>query len=130
MAVPYEGHAELLGGGWPTCWPARSWSTAVNPLGWDKQGAFALDVTEGSATEQAAALLPHDLGSRPRSTTSARPLLNDLTTVPSVDTDILVLGEGEDRDATDLVQRAGRRRSPACAACTPGGCATPTRSRR
>ena len=30
----------------------------VNPLGFDKQGPFALTVEEGSAVEQAAALLP------------------------------------------------------------------------
>jgi NADPH-dependent F420 reductase len=30
----------------------------INPLGWDDQGPYLLDVPEGSAAEQAAALLP------------------------------------------------------------------------
>ena len=101
VAVPYEGHADLL----------RSLASrlagkivvdAVNPLGFDKQGAYALEVPEGSAAQQAAALLPDSRVTAAFHHVSA-PLLLDLA-VPSVELDVLVLGEGEDREATDTVQ--------------------------
>jgi 8-hydroxy-5-deazaflavin:NADPH oxidoreductase len=99
VAVPWDGHAELL----------RSLSVVlagkvvvdcVNPLGFDERGAYALEVEEGSAAQQAAALLPdsrvvaafHHLSSV---------LLNDPAVV-EVDCDIMVLGD--DRIATDIVQ--------------------------
>ena len=72
----------------------------VNPLGFDKQGAFALSVAEGSATQQAAALLPGSTVVGAFHNVSAVLLEDDEVT--SVDTDVLVLGD--DRDATDLVQ--------------------------
>jgi 8-hydroxy-5-deazaflavin:NADPH oxidoreductase len=57
IAVPWEGHRatveslrEPLAG--------KVVVDCVNPLGFDKQGPFALKVEEGSAVEQAAALLP------------------------------------------------------------------------
>ena len=57
IAVPWEGHRatveslrEPLAG--------KVVVDCVNPLGFDKQGPFALTVEEGSAVEQAAALLP------------------------------------------------------------------------
>jgi len=57
LAVPYEGHDELvaslagrLGG--------KVVISCVNPLGFDAQGPFGLDVPGGSAAETAAALLP------------------------------------------------------------------------
>ena len=71
----------------------------VNPLGFDKQGAFAVPVDEGSAAEQAAALLPDSTVVAAFHHVSAA-LLDD-PDVSSVDTDVLVLGD--DRDATDLV---------------------------
>lgn len=101
VAVPYEGHAELLGG-LAELLAGKIVVDAVNPLGFDKQGAFALEVTEGSAAQQAAALLPHSRVTAAFHHVSA-PLLNDLS-VPSVELDVLVLGEGEDREATDTVQ--------------------------
>ncbi len=57
LAVPYDGHDDLV----------RSLAGAldgtvvvscVNPLGFDKQGPFGLDVPGGSAAETAAALVP------------------------------------------------------------------------
>ncbi|MFZ2014657.1 MAG: NADPH-dependent F420 reductase [Nocardioides sp.] len=98
VAVPYDGHAELL----------RSLADAlagkivvdcVNPLGFDKQGAFVLVVAEGSAAQQAAALLPDSTVVAAFHHVSAV-ILED-PEVDAVDTDILVLGD--DRDATDLV---------------------------
>jgi 8-hydroxy-5-deazaflavin:NADPH oxidoreductase len=101
VAVPYEGHAELLGG-LAELLAGKIVVDAVNPLGFDQQGAFPLEVTEGSAAQQAAALLPHSRVTAAFHHVSA-PLLNDLA-VPSVELDVLVLGEGEDREATDTVQ--------------------------
>ena len=72
----------------------------VNPLGFDKQGAYALPVEEGSAAQQAQAVLP---GSRVVGAfhhVSAVLLLDE--SVDVVDTDVMVLGD--DREATDLVQ--------------------------
>ena len=104
LAVPWDGHDELL----------RSLADAlagkvvvdcVNPLGFDKQGAFALPVEEGSAAQQAAALLPQSRVVAAFHHVSAV-LLED-PEVDKVDTDVLVLGE--EREDTDLVQElAGR----------------------
>ena len=91
----------------------------VNPLGFDKQGPFALAVTEGSATEQAQAVLPDSTVVGAFHHLSAV-LLED-PEVPAIDSDVLVLGD--EREATDLVQAlaatipgcrgmyAGRRRN-------------------
>jgi NADPH-dependent F420 reductase len=57
VAVPWDGHADLL----KSVAEATSGKVVVdvvNPLGFDKQGPFRLDVPEGSAAEQAQALLP------------------------------------------------------------------------
>jgi NADPH-dependent F420 reductase len=99
VAVPWDGHGDLL----------RSMASAlagkivvdcVNPLGFDKQGAFALDVEEGSAAQQAAAALPDSTVVAAFHHVSAKLLIDPM--VDSIDTDVLVLGE--DRTATDLVQ--------------------------
>ncbi|WP_067911406.1 NADPH-dependent F420 reductase [Actinomadura rubrobrunea] len=104
VAVPWEGHkatlesvrAELDGKIVVDC---------VNPLGFDKRGAYPLPVEEGSAAEQAAAVLP---GSRVVAAfhhVSAKLLLDPA--VDAMELDVLVLGD--DREATDLVQAlAGR----------------------
>jgi NADPH-dependent F420 reductase len=101
VAVPYEGHAELLRG-LAELLTGKIVVDAVNPLGFDKQGAYPLRVAEGSAAEQAAELLP---GSRVTAAFHhvSAPLLNDLA-APALALDVLVLGEGEDREATDTVQ--------------------------
>jgi NADPH-dependent F420 reductase len=57
LAVPYEGHRELV----ESLAPGLSGKvvvSCVNPLDFDTFGAYALDVPEGSAAEQAAALVP------------------------------------------------------------------------
>jgi len=99
VAVPWEGHgalvesvaAELAG---------KIVIDCVNPLGFDKQGAFALPVEEGSAAEQAAALLPDSTVVAAFHHVSAVLLLDP--TVETLDTDVMVLGD--DREATDAVQ--------------------------
>jgi 8-hydroxy-5-deazaflavin:NADPH oxidoreductase len=99
VAVPYEGHADLLRGlAGPLA--GKIVVDAVNPLGFDKQGAYALDVPEGSAAQQAAALLPDSRVTAAFHHVSA-PLLLDVE-VLSVELDVLVLGD--DREATDTVQ--------------------------
>jgi NADPH-dependent F420 reductase len=99
VAVPYDGHADLL----------RSVAAqlagkvvidCVNPLGFDERGAFALDVAEGSAAEQAAAILPESTVVAAFHHVSAVLLLDP--EVDAMDTDVLVLGD--DRSATDRVQ--------------------------
>jgi len=101
VAVPYEGHAELLRG-LAGLLAGKIVVDAVNPLGFDKQGPYRLEVAEGSAAQQAAALLPDSRVTAAFHHVSA-PLLNDLS-VPELVLDVLVLGEGEDREATDTVQ--------------------------
>ncbi|GAA3011247.1 NADPH-dependent F420 reductase [Kitasatospora albolonga] len=99
IAVPWDGHAatlaelreELAGKIVVDC---------VNPLGFDKQGAYALKVEEGSAAQQAAALLPESRVTAAFHHLSAV-LLQDRD-IERIDTDVLVLGD--DREATDLVQ--------------------------
>ena len=104
VAVPWEGHAALLAS-LHDALAGKVVVDCVNPLGFDKQGAFALRVEEGSAAEQAAGILT---GSRVVAAfhhISAVLLLDD--SVESIDTDVLVLGD--DREATDTVQAlAGR----------------------
>ena len=77
----------------------------VNPLGFDKQGAFALAVAEGSAAQQAADLLTDSQVVGAFHHISAVLLLDE--NVDSVDTDVLVLGD--DRAATDIVQALANR---------------------
>ena len=108
-AVPWEGHGDLL-----TALAAELAGKivvdCVNPLGFDQRGAYALSVSEGgpaegSAAQQAAALLP---GSRVVAAfhhVSAVLLLDP--EVDTIDLDVLVLGD--DREATDLVQALAAR---------------------
>jgi 8-hydroxy-5-deazaflavin:NADPH oxidoreductase len=99
VAVPWDGHKELL-----ASLAARLASKividCVNPLGFDKHGAYPLPVPEGSAAEQAAAVLPDSTVVGAFHHVSAVLLLDP--DVTELDQDILVLGD--DRAATDLVQ--------------------------
>ncbi len=99
VVVPWDGHAELLGS-LTSELAGKVVVDCVNPLGFDKQGAYALAVEEGSATQQAAAILTESRVVGAFHNVSAV-LLED-PSVESVDTDVLVLGD--DREATDLVQ--------------------------
>jgi NADPH-dependent F420 reductase len=103
-AVPWEGHSELLTELAPEL-AGKIVVDCVNPMGFDKRGAYPLPVPEGSAAEQAAALLP---GSRVVAAfhhVSAVLLLDP--EVDTIDMDVLVLGD--DREATDLVQALAAR---------------------
>ena len=99
VVVPWDGHAELLESLSDEL-AGKIVVDCVNPLGFDKQGPFALQVEEGSATQQAAAILT---GSRVVGAfhNVSAVLLED-PEVERVETDVLVLGD--DREATDLVQ--------------------------
>ena len=104
VAVPWEGHAatveplrDALAG--------KTVVDCVNPLGFDKQGPYALTVPEGSAAAQAAVLLPESTVVAAFHHVSAV-LLGD-ESVDKVDTDVLVLGD--DRAAVDeVIALAGR----------------------
>ena len=100
VVVPWDGHKELVES-LRDVLVGKIVVDCVNPLGFDKQGAFALQVEEGSATEQAAALLPDSRVVGAFHNVSAA-LLDD-PAVASIETDVLVLGD-DDREATDLVQ--------------------------
>ena len=99
VTVPYAGHAELLGE-LADALAGKIVVDCVNPLGFDKQGPYALDVEEGSATQQAAAILTESRVTGAFHHVSAV-LLED-PEVERVDTDVLVLGD--DREATDVVR--------------------------
>ncbi|MFI6524623.1 NADPH-dependent F420 reductase [Streptomyces uncialis] len=104
IAVPWDGHAatleslrdELRGKIVVDC---------VNPLGFDKKGAYALKPEEGSAAEQAAALLPESRVTAAFHHLSAV-LLQDAS-IEEIDTDVMVLGEA--RADTDTVQALAAR---------------------
>lgn len=99
VAVPWDGHGDLLRG-LASALAGKVVVDCVNPLGFDKQGAYALPVEEGSAAQQAAILLPDSTVVGAFHNVSAVKLEDPEVT--SVDTDVLVLGEV--REATDLIQ--------------------------
>ncbi|GII90098.1 NADPH-dependent F420 reductase [Sinosporangium siamense] len=104
VAVPWDGHkatleslaSELAG---------KIVIDCVNPLGFDKQGAYALPVEEGSAAQQAAAVLPESRVVGAFHHVSAVLLLDP--TVGEMELDVLVLGD--DREATDIVRALAER---------------------
>ncbi|NQU36527.1 MAG: NADPH-dependent F420 reductase [Actinobacteria bacterium] len=98
-AVPWDGHAELLAS-LTNDLAGKILVDCVNPLGFDKQGAFALAVDEGSAAQQAAEILPDATVVAAFHHISAVLLLDPA--VVGLDTDVLVLGDV--REATDVVQ--------------------------
>ncbi len=103
-AVPYEGHGDLLSG-LAAELAGKIVVDCVNPLGFDARGAYPLPVPEGSAAEQAAALLPDSRVVAAFHHVSAVLLLDP--EVQRIDCDVLVLGD--DRQATDLVQALAAR---------------------
>lgn len=100
IAVPYDGHRELVSNLAPDL-AGRLVISCVNPLGFDKGGAFGLDVEEGSAAQQLQELVP-----------DARVVgaFHHLSAVSLWEHDGLldhedVLVCGDDRDAKDEVSR-------------------------
>ena len=99
VAVPWDGHRELLEG-LGSQLAGKVVVDCVNPLGFDERGAYALAVEEGSAAEQAQAVLPDSTVVGAFHHVSAVKLEDP--DVELVETDVMVLGEV--REATDLVQ--------------------------
>lgn len=99
VAVPFDGHAALLTS---LRVPLAGMIVVdcVSPLGFDNHGPYPKAVPEGSAVQQAQALLPDSRVTAAFHHVSAV-LLQD-PGVSSLDIDVLVLGD--DRAATDLVR--------------------------
>ncbi|RNG20048.1 NADPH-dependent F420 reductase [Streptomyces botrytidirepellens] len=104
VAVPWEGHGKTLESLREEL-SGKLVIDCVNPLGFDKKGAYALKPEEGSAAEQAAALLPDSRVTAAFHHLSAV-LLQD-PEIAEIDTDVMVLGES--RADTDLVQALAAR---------------------
>ncbi|MBC2873903.1 MULTISPECIES: NADPH-dependent F420 reductase [Streptomyces] len=104
VAVPWEGHGKTLEALREEL-AGKLVIDCVNPLGFDKQGAYALKPEEGSAAQQAAALLPESRVTAAFHHLSAV-LLSD-PEIDEIDTDVMVLGEN--RADTDLVQALAAR---------------------
>ncbi len=104
VAVPWEGHRDLLTS-LAGALAGKIVVDCVNPLGFDQRGAYPLPVDEGSAAQQAAAVLPDSRVVGAFHHVSAVVLLDPEVT--TVDLDVLVLGD--DREATDLVQALAAR---------------------
>ncbi|MFJ7022761.1 NADPH-dependent F420 reductase [Streptomyces sp. NPDC101117] len=104
VAVPWEGHGKTLESLREEL-AGKLVIDCVNPLGFDKKGAYALKPEEGSAAEQAAALLPDSRVAAAFHHLSAV-LLQD-PEIDRIDTDVMVLGE--ERVDVEIVQAlAGR----------------------
>ncbi|MEU9052856.1 MULTISPECIES: NADPH-dependent F420 reductase [unclassified Streptomyces] len=104
VAVPWEGHGKTLESLREEL-AGKLVVDCVNPLGFDKKGAYALKPEEGSAAEQAAALLPDSRVTAAFHHLSAV-LLED-PEIDEIDTDVMVLGEV--RADVEIVQAlAGR----------------------
>jgi 8-hydroxy-5-deazaflavin:NADPH oxidoreductase len=103
-AMPWEGHRELLASVAGVL-DGKILIDCVNPLGFDARGAYPLPVPEGSAAQQAAAVLPGTRVVGAFHHVSAVMLLDP--EIAELDLDVLVLGD--DRQATDLVQALAAR---------------------
>jgi NADPH-dependent F420 reductase len=104
VAVPYAGHADTIR---ELAEPlaGKIVVDCVVPMGWDELGAYVIDVPEGSAAQQAAALLPDSQVVGAFHHLSAA-LLEDLSK-PTLDGDVMVVGD--DRASMDTVQALASR---------------------
>jgi len=98
VAVPYEGHADLLTS-LAAALEGKVVVDCVNPLGFDKQGPFPIDVADGSAAQEAQRLLPGSTVVAAFHHVSA--VLLDDPDVTDIPGDVLVLGE--DREVVGRV---------------------------
>jgi NADPH-dependent F420 reductase len=104
VAVPWEAHGSTLRALAPGL-VGKIVVDCVNPLGFDGRGPHALPVPEGSAAQQAEALLPQSRVCAAFHHVSAT-LLAD-PAVEQIDLDVLVLGD--DREAAAVVQAIAQR---------------------
>ena len=98
ITVPWDGHAETVASLREPL-AGKIVVDCVNPLGFDERGPYAVQVAEGSAAEQSAALLPASRVCAAFHHVSAV-LLAD-PAIDRVDLDVLVLGD--DREAVAVV---------------------------
>src|SRR5258708_36355500 len=110
-AMPWGGHADLLTQ-LAGALEGKIVIDCVNPMAFDRHGAYPLPVPEGSAAQQAAALLRGSTVVGAFHHVSATLLLDPEVT--DLAQDVLVLGD--DRHATDLVQALPDRTPPVPAA--------------
>jgi 8-hydroxy-5-deazaflavin:NADPH oxidoreductase len=103
-AMPWEGHADLLARV-AGALEGKIVIDCVNPMAFDARGAYPIPVPEGSAAQQAAAVLPGSIVVGAFHHVSAVLLLDP--EVDEFDLDVMVLGD--DRRATDLVQALAER---------------------
>ncbi|HYZ37060.1 MAG TPA: NADPH-dependent F420 reductase [Pseudonocardiaceae bacterium] len=99
VTVPWEGHDALLESLREPL-AGKIVVDCVNPLGFDERGPYPLQITDGSAAQRAAALLPDSRVIAAFHHVSAV-ILADLSII-QVDCDVLVLGD--DRAAVDQVR--------------------------
>jgi NADPH-dependent F420 reductase len=104
VAVPWAAHADTIQG-LKGLLAGKIVVDCVNPLGFDGKGPFAIAVPEGSAAQQAAALLPESRVCAGFHHVSSA-LLAD-PEVARIDLDVLVLGD--DREACAVVQALAHR---------------------
>ena len=90
VAVPYEGHADLLAS-LATELEGAVVVDCVNPLGFDSHGPYPLDVADGSAAQEAQRILPGSTVVGAFHNVSA--VLLDDPAVTHIPGDVLVLGE-------------------------------------
>jgi 8-hydroxy-5-deazaflavin:NADPH oxidoreductase len=98
VAVPYEGHADLLAS-MADALEGTVVVDCVNPLGFDSHGPYPLDVPDGSAAQEAQRILPGSTVVAAFHHVSA--VLLDDPAVTHIPGDVLVLGE--DRDVVGRV---------------------------
>jgi len=98
VTVPYEGHADLLRALADEL-AGKIVVDCVNPLGFDKQGPYVLQVAAGSAAQEAQQILHGSTVVAAFHHVSA--VLLDDPTVDRIEGDVLVLGE--DREAVQTV---------------------------
>lgn len=98
VAVPWDGHSATLAALREPL-AGKVVVDCVNPLGFDGQGPYALRVEEGSAVQQAAALLPESRVCAAFNHVSA-PLLAD-PAIDRIDLDVLICTE--DRELVGIV---------------------------
>jgi 8-hydroxy-5-deazaflavin:NADPH oxidoreductase len=97
-AIPWDGHRDLLAGLADEL-DGKVVVDCVNPLAFDEHGAYPVPVPEGSAAQQAAAVLPGSTVVGAFHHVSASLLLDPA--VDQIDLDVLVLGDN--RAATTVV---------------------------
>ncbi|MBF9128140.1 NADPH-dependent F420 reductase [Plantactinospora sp. S1510] len=104
IAVPWDGHRDTVAALREPL-AGKVVIDCVNPLGFDKQGPYPLRVEEGSAVQQAAALLPESRVCSAFNHVSA-PLLAD-PGIDRIDLDVLICTE--ERELVGLVAALAAR---------------------